>query len=300
MHFNENLLLQIFTVFSRPIRRGEMKIDESRRAADLKFLIGVARALGGAIIFGLPLLMTMEMWWLGFYIERTRLLILLVLNVPLLVALSHFVGFEPTFGWKDDLLDALVAYAVGFLAAAPVLLLFGVIGSGMSLNEIIGKVSLQAVPGSIGALLAQSQFGEESGSRRKEKRRDTYAGETFFMATGALFLSLNVAPTEEIVLISYQMTPWHAVGLSAVSLALMHAFVYSVGFAGQSGVPKGTRRGGLFLRYTIVGYAICLAISLYILWTFGRTTDSAEAVVMATIVLAFPAAIGAASARLIL
>jgi putative integral membrane protein (TIGR02587 family) len=242
----------------------------------------------------------MEMWWLGFYMDRTRLLLLLLLNVPLLVALSHFVGFEPTFGWKDDLLDALVAYAVGFLAAAPVLLLFGVIGWGMSADEIVGKVALQTIPASIGALLAQSQFGVESGSRRKEKRRDTYAGQAFFMATGALFLSLNVAPTEEIVLISYKMTAWHAVGLSAVSLALMHAFVYSVGFAGQSEVPKGAHWGGVFLRYTVVGYAICLAISLYILWTFGRTIDSAEAVVKATIVLAFPAAIGAASARLIL
>jgi putative integral membrane protein (TIGR02587 family) len=277
-----------------------MKAGDPGRAPDGEFLKGVARAFGGAIIFGLPLLMTMEMWWLGFYMDRTRLLLLLLLNVPLLVALSHFVGFEPTFGWKDDLLDALVAYAVGFLAAAPVLLLFGVIGWGMSADEIVGKVALQTIPASIGALLAQSQFGVESGSRRKEKRRDTYAGQAFFMATGALFLSLNVAPTEEIVLISYKMTAWNAVGLSAVSLALMHAFVYSVGFAGQSEVPKGAHWGGVFLRYTVVGYAICLAISLYILWTFGRTIDSAEAVVKATIVLAFPAAIGAASARLIL
>jgi putative integral membrane protein (TIGR02587 family) len=200
-----------------------MKAGDPGRAPDGEFLKGVARAFGGAIIFGLPLLMTMEMWWLGFYMDRTRLLLLLLLNVPLLVALSHFVGFEPTFGWKDDLLDALVAYAVGFLAAAPVLLLFGVIGWGMSADEIVGKVALQTIPASIGALLAQSQFGVESGSRRKEKRRDTYAGQAFFMATGALFLSLNVAPTEEIVLISYKMTAWNAVGLSAVSLALMHA-----------------------------------------------------------------------------
>ena len=58
---------------------------------------------------------------------------------------------------------------------------------------------------------------------------------------------------------------------------------------------------GVFLRYTVVGYALCLLISLYMLWTFGRTTGlSLEAIVMATVVLAFPAAIGAAAARLIL
>ena len=246
--------------------------------------------------------MTMEMWGLGFYMEPLRLMLLIMLVVPLLVGLSHYVGFEDTFDWKDDVVDTFVAYAVGFLAAAPVLLLFGVITATMPLAEILGKVALQAVPGSIGALLAQSQFGGQNGrNRRKERRADTYGGEMFFMAVGAVFLSLNVAPTEEMVLISYMMTPWHAVALAAVSLVLMHAFVYSVEFHGHSPLPEGARQAGVFLRYTVVGYAICLAISAYILWTFGRTTGvSAEELATATVVLAFPAAIGAAAARLIL
>ena len=121
------------------------------------------------------------------------------------------------------------------------------------------------------------------------------------MATGALFLSLNVAPTEEMVLISYKMTPWHALALAGVSLLLMHAFVYSLGFQGHAEVPEGVHWSGVFMRYTVVGYALCLVISGYILWTFGRTTGlSLEASVMAIVVLAFPASIGAAAARLIL
>ena len=55
------------------------------------------------------------------------------------------------------------------------------------------------------------------------------------------------------------------------------------------------------MRFTLVGYVLALAVSLYVLWTFGRTDGAAPAtVVMATAVLAFPAAIGAAAARLIL
>jgi putative integral membrane protein (TIGR02587 family) len=278
-----------------------MPTARAYRAANQEFLTGVARAFGGAIIFALPLLMTMEMWWLGFYIDPGRLLLLLVLLIPLLVGLSHFVGFEDTFDWHDDLVDAFVACAVGYLAAIPVLALFGVIAWGMSAQELVGKVALQAVPGSIGALLAQSQLGTPSARERKEKRDDTYAGECFFMATGAVFLSLNVAPTEEMVLISYMMTPWHALGLTGLSLVLMHAFVYSVGFQGHARIPEGAHWSGVFLRYTVVGYALCLLISIYMLWTFGRTTGlSLEAIVMATVVLAFPAAIGAAAARLIL
>jgi putative integral membrane protein (TIGR02587 family) len=266
------------------------------------FLTGLARAFGGAIIFTLPMLMTMEMWELGYTIDPLRFALLLLLVVPLLIGLSHYVGFEDTFDWKDDLVDAFVAYAVGFVAAAPILALFGVIRWDMSVQEILGKVALQAVPGSIGALLAQSEFSAEGErDRRKEQRRDTYWGELFFMLAGAIFLSLNVAPTEEMVLISYQMTTWHTLLLCVFTIVLMHAFVYSVDFKGESQVPHGTPGWSIFLRYTMVGYAICLVISGYVLWTFGRTNGLAlEEIVMTTVVLAFPAAIGAAAARLIL
>jgi putative integral membrane protein (TIGR02587 family) len=266
------------------------------------FLTGLARAFGGAIIFTLPMLMTMEMWELGYTIDPLRFALLLLLVVPLLIGLSHYVGFEDTFDWKDDLVDAFVAYAVGFVAAAPILALFGVIRWDMSVQEILGKVALQAVPGSIGALLAQSEFSAEGErGRRKEQRRDTYWGELFFMLAGAIFLSLNVAPTEEMVLISYQMTTWHTLLLCVFTIVLMHAFVYSVDFKGESQVPHGTPGWSIFLRYTMVGYAICLVISGYVLWTFGRTNGLAlEEIVMTTVVLAFPAAIGAAAARLIL
>ncbi len=57
----------------------------------------------------------------------------------------------------------------------------------------------------------------------------------------------------------------------------------------------------VLVRFTIVGYAIALLVSLYVLWTFGRTdvADFFEIVKMA-IVLGFPGALGAALARLVL
>lgn len=273
------------------------------RGDNLQFAIGVARAFGGAIIFSLPLLMTMEMWWLGFYISPSRLVLLLVLIIPLLVGLSHFAGFEQTFRWKDDFIDAFVAYAVGFLASAPILFLFGIVEATMSADEIIGKISLQAVPASIGALLAQGQLGGKQDKQAQERKRDRakYGGDLFLMAVGALFLAFSVAPTEEIVLIAHKMTEWQAVMLAALSLVLMHAFVYSVEFRGQVSTPRGTSLWNVFLRFTVAGYAVALLISLYVLWTFDRTTGmSTEVIVMAVIVLGFPGAVGAAAARLIL
>ena len=52
------------------------------------FAIGLARAFDGAIIFSLPILMTMEMWWLGFLMEPWRLALLIALGLPLLFGLS--------------------------------------------------------------------------------------------------------------------------------------------------------------------------------------------------------------------
>lgn len=273
-----------------------------RSDANRAFLRDLARAFGGAVVFSLPMLMTMEMWHLGFAMEPLRFVLLLLILVPVLVGLSHFVGFEDTFGWREDVIAAFVACAVGFVAAAPVLALFGVLTPDMAAAEIAGKLAAQAVPGSIGALLARSQFGGRADSRRrKAERGESYAGETFFMLVGALFLSLNVAPTEEIVLITFQMSAWHALALALGSIVLMHAFVYTVEFHGQSSIPRSSPGWSVFLRYTLVGYAICLAISLYMLWTFGRTTGMpAIEIAMAVVVLGFPASVGAAAARLIL
>ncbi len=53
------------------------------------------------------------------------------------------------------------------------------------------------------------------------------------------FLAFNVAPTEEMILIGFKMTPWHSLALIAASLVLLHALVFAVGFAG---LGTGTRR----------------------------------------------------------
>jgi putative integral membrane protein (TIGR02587 family) len=243
----------------------------------------------------------MEMWWLGFYMSRLRLALLLAVLVPFLTALSHYRGFEKTVGWADDLLDAFVAYAVAVAAAAAILPLFGVIRWTMPVDEIVGKIALQAVPGSIGALLARSQLRAQDEQGQDGEVKESYGFELFLMAVGGLFLSWNVAPTEEIQVITFRISAWRVLALIALSLAAMHAFVYFLEFRGGHGIPEQATGLGLFLRYTVAGYAVCLLVSLYVLWTLGRTDDMAiqQALTMA-LVLSFPASLGAASARLIL
>jgi len=270
-------------------------------ALERSFLRALARAFAGALIFGLPLLMTMEMWALGFYMDPLRLALFLAAMFPLLVGLAYYAGFEEGFDWRQFVLSAWVAYAVAFVAAAAGLALLGVLRPGMSLAEIVGKISLQAIPASIGAMLARSQLGQQHEEEEEERRRDTYGGELFLAAVGALFMAFNVAPTEEVVLIATMMTGWHALALIGVSLAIMHAFVYAVEFRGQTSLHPDVAPWSEFLRVTVVAYALALLICLYVLWSFGRSDGLAPGeLLMQTVVLGFPAAIGAAAARLIL
>lgn len=261
----------------------------------------MARAFGGALIFSLPIFMTMEMWHLGFAADRARIALLLVFMIPVLVGLSHYCGFEPTFDWQDDVVDAFVGYAVAFAASFLVLAIFGELRPDLPPDEIVGKLALQSVAGSVGALLAEGQFGARDDHAEEEKENTSHAGELFLMLVGALFLAFSVAPTDEMALIALKMGPGQGVGLVLLSLVIMHAFVYAVGFRGQAEVPDDTSRWSLFLRYTVPGYAIALLISLYLQWTFGRMDGAgSEHLVLSTVVLAFPASIGAAAARLLI
>ena len=279
------------------IQRLQRSRDDTSRA-----LRDVARAAGGALVFSLPMLMTMELWSLGAYLDRLRLLTLVLTAVPLLVVLSRHIGFEETRRWRDDVLDTAIALGMSAVVCAALLALFGTVTLRTPWDEIVGKVTIQMVPAAIGALLAKSQFGEGSPDGEDAGKRDeTYGGEMFLMAVGALFLGFNVAPTEEMILISFQMTAWHGLCLVVLSLVLMHGFVFAVGFAGGSVVSSEEPWWSPLIRLTLPGYVIAMTVSLYLLWIFARLDGlGAESIVMATVVLAFPSAIGAAAARLIL
>lgn len=280
-----------------------------------EYAIGIGRGAAGALIFGIPMLMTMELWQLGFYIDRNRLFVLLLLNIPLLVLLAQVIGFERTSTWREACRDAMVAYALGIILSAVVLVLFGDLQTDMTISELIGKISIQAVPASIGAILGRAQLGGKSNEEERktedgsgntddpvDKRISaSYGRELFLMAVGALFLNLNVAPTEEVILISYKMTAWHSLVAVLASICIMHGFVYAVAFRGSHDIPTDTPWWHILVRFTLPGYVVAIAVSLYVLWVFGRLDDIAPVqMLMSTIVLSFPGAIGAAAARLIL
>ena len=246
------------------------------------------------------MLMTMEMWWLGGHIDRTRFLIFTVLGVLLVATISFYEGIADTFGGRDDVLDTLVSYFVGFSTAAVMLLLFGVVGPGMPIEEVLGRIGLQAIPASFGAVLGEAVLGS-SGEEKKETRAITYTGQLILTVAGALFLAMSVSPTEEMQLIAHRMDLWHTLALALFTFLVTHMFIYAADRGQEDKTTASYFDLGLIMRFTVVTYAVVLAVSAYILWTFGTLDGMDMTNAVKTIcVLAFPAALGASASKLIL
>jgi putative integral membrane protein (TIGR02587 family) len=271
----------------------------TRAASAREMLKGLARGVGGAILFALPLLMTMEMWWLGFYLSPSRVVLLMVVFFPILAVLAHYVGFSHTVTWGHAALQAITAYGLAIVSSGIILGILGLLKPGMSWHELVGKTAIQSGPGALGALLAQSHFGT---SEEKNKRREeaAYVEHLFFMVVGALYVALTVAPTDEMPLIGFMMRNAHILIAMVFSLLLLHFFMHGVGFEGHAAAEPG-RAISTFFRLAVVGYALSLAVSAFLLYVFGRFDDTQTAAkIHTTVVLALPATVGAAAARLTL
>ena len=263
---------------------------------NVRYAIGLARAALGAMIFALPLMMTMEMWEFGATVEPVRLILTLSLSLPMLVGLSYYAGFEPTFSLLDNVLDAFAAFFVSVVTCAVVLLLLGALHAETSLNVIVGKLAVVSFPASIGALLADKQFNDRPDEQPRTSLSAGFLGRLFVMSIGALFLALNIAPTDEVELIATKLNPFQAILLAVVSFLILVLTLRAIDVESKDAPISIVRH---FAR-GFAGYGLCLLLSLYVVWFFGRADETAfEEVLEIAIVLALPAALGAGAARLI-
>src|SRR5206468_4290330 len=97
----------------------------SRSKGPRDVLAGLARGFGGSILFALPLLMTMEMWWLGFYLDPMRILLLMAVFFPILVGVAHYIGFGDTASVGHAAVHAITAYGVAIVSSGVMLGIMG-------------------------------------------------------------------------------------------------------------------------------------------------------------------------------
>ena len=119
-------------------------------------------------------------------------------------------------------------------------------------------------------------------------------------AGGALLFAMNVAPTEEPMMLGIEASPWLLVTMVGVSLAVTFALVFLADFGGRQ-----HKRGEDLLEHpwseTITSYAVSIGVALFLLWSFGRTDGaSVQAIAGMTVMLALVASVGAAVARILI
>ena len=282
---------------------GENSSQETKAAHDTrKLAIGYARGFMGGMLVGVPAMLTMELWWEGFFVPAWRLVLLFSANFGVLLILQHYSGLTHKKTSPAQVRAAMVAYGIGIVTSALTLFALGVLHGDLHLRELAGKLLLQSVPVSIGASVTMSEFGEEHRKVEERRKKAGYWGALGMALGGAMLFGFAVSGTEEPLLIAEQLTFVRALLLMLLSLLQVHAIVYAVDFKEKS-ESAGTRAHKLaVLREGVSTYALALLVGAFLLWTF-RTIDSATGVVSAVytiIAIGFVTSLGAAAAELLI
>ncbi|HYE95960.1 MAG TPA: TIGR02587 family membrane protein [Rubricoccaceae bacterium] len=257
-----------------------------------------ARGLAGGLLFSLPLLYTMEMWWAGHNAPPERLLVIIALTFVLLLGYNHFAGLREESDLASDVFESIEEMGLGLLLALLMLAVLGQLTADASVGEVVGKVVMEGMTAAIGLSVGTEQLGDITQPERL--RRMGREGEIVLAGLGAVLVAANVAPTEEVLMIAVETSPWALIGLAALSVAMAWLLLHYSEFKGAGRVAR-TRLTGFALGGAIVTYAVALAMAAALLWADGRFDGAGwVAGVRQVVVLGFPAVLGAAAARLLL
>ena len=279
--------------------------------AEIKEIISGA---SGGFLFGIPLLYTMEVWFIGSYVRPSMLLSILAVTLIVIFIINRIEGFRPQ---ESETLPGAIAetietLAIGMVCSALMLIILKRIDLQTSLTEALGKIIFEGVPFSLGVAFSRSLLSgdsevdldkenNQSGSKDKSQMswQDTIAD---FGATliGALFIAFSIAPTDEItVLAASASSPWLLV-IMFISLLVSYCIV----FASQiTNYQQRLQQLGVFqspVSETVISYLVSLFISMLMLWFFQKVAfgDPWYIWLRYSIILGLPASIGGAAGRL--
>lgn len=258
------------------------------------------RGLLGGLLFSLPLLYTMEIWGRGLIFTPTRLLAGLAATYGLLLLYNRYAGLRADAHRAEVWIDSVEELGLGLALAAGLLALLGRLGGG---GPALGLIVLAAMAVAIGVSVGTAQLGTaeatSQGQQGDERLGPTLGSDLSLSLCGAVLLALNIAPTDEIVVLAADASRAQLLGLAVLSLALCSLALFFSGFRRS----RFRRRDGLghLLRGLLDTYAVALLASAFLLWFFGRFDGVTPAVAAARLlVLGLPTALGASAGRLLL
>ncbi len=271
------------------------------------------RGASGGFLFGIPLLYTMEVWWIGSFAEPSRMLISLLTNFVVVFLLIRTEGFRGTVNVKflDALMDSIETLAIGAVCTALVLVLLREITLTTSINEAVGKIIFESAPFSLGVAVANSVLSGDRNQNTNDQNHSSPQSKTSEInatladigATliGALFIAFTIAPTEEVPMLASAMTPPWLLATMAASLLISYGIVFVSGLTNQT---KRHQQEGLFQRpisETVIAYLVSLMAAALMLWFFHQLSleDPWTVWLSHAIVLGLPATIGGAAGRIV-
>lgn len=260
-----------------------------------------SRAAGGGLVIGMPLLFTMEIWSHAFLLPWWKLLLLLAVAFVLVLGYNAAAGFRQERTLAELLLDSVATVGLGIVISLVALIVLGQIEPGTSLRDAAGKVALETIPVSFGASVASSQLGGEGGSAGSNRFPRAFT-RLLVGGGGALLFSLNVAPTEEIIVLGVGASPVQLLGVVAATLFVTYVLVHYADFGGSGRRPTpGRSILDAPIPETLTGYVVSLLVALLLLWSFEWTEGAGTFAILAmTVYLGSIGAVGAAVARLLI
>lgn len=280
-------------------------------------LIDLVRAAAGGLLFGVPLLYTMEVWWIGSHTTPEQMLMILALLFVPLLALNLTAGFRTSRDVEVStaLADSVEAIAVGLVVTTAVLVLLRQVTVETPLAMALGRVVNECIPFCLGIGVARFLLQGDPGMRSdadgsegtarepgepdaSDEVADSSAADIGATALGATFIGLSIAPTDEVPMVASAMSPTWQILVVAASLLASYAIVFVAGFSGQD---QRHQQHGVFqhpLTETVVTYLIALLVSALLLWTFQRDLGPPTDLLARVVVLGLPAAVGGAVGRL--
>lgn len=255
------------------------------------------RGVAGGAILGVPLLYTQETWLHGRSVSPVVILAGLVVAFGANVALSYFVGFRPGRTHRP-IEDAVVGMGLSVLLSALLLVLLDRVGGQTSPENVLGIIALTAIPVSLGFSVGVALAPRGGAEKAREIRGG--GGDLLIAAGGALVFALNIAPTEEPILLAAELDGIRLGLLVVASLVLPYLMVFYAEFGGrkQRVASDGATQGPL--TETLLAYAVAFAVSAALLAMFGRVDAVSGAAMAQVVTLAFPASIGSALGRLLI
>ena len=309
-------------------RRRKRRVSQLKRELD-----DLTRGICGGFLFGIPMLYTMEVWWVGSAVAPSQLVVVLLSTLLCTYLLSRTAGFRKAQATREReaIGDAVEAIALGLVCALLMLIVIQQITLDTRLNEALGKVVFESVPFSLGVALSNQLLQESKGDEKDTSKKGFKPGSAGpdsqnaepnslskrFMPEGnlnetradigatligAAIVAFSIAPTDEVtVLVSAIHGPW-LVLMVLISIVLSYGIVFEANFTRQG---QRLSQKGFFQRplsETMFSYLISLLATALMLGFFRQIDPAApwDLTFRQIVVLGLPATIGGAAGRLAL